>query len=90
MLFDCSDCGCCCWRYHQHVSDSRLFLRTVLGACIGTGLATWLLELSRDRKMDESVRCVVSAGLGELLGVTTKVTVGIIIWLLVAITAFWP
>jgi uncharacterized protein YqgC (DUF456 family) len=67
-----------------------LFLGTVLGACIGAGLATWSMELSRGRKMDESVRCAVSAGLGELLGITAKVTVGVIIWLIVAVAAFWP
>ncbi|MHC4203892.1 MAG: DUF456 domain-containing protein [Planctomycetota bacterium] len=67
-----------------------LLFGTVLGACIGAGLATWSLELSRGRKMDESVRCAVSAGLGELLGITAKVTVGIIIWLMVAVAAFWP
>ena len=67
-----------------------LFLGTVLGACIGAGLATWSLELSRGRKMDESVRCAVGAGLGELFGITAKVTVGIIICLIVAIAAFWP
>ena len=67
-----------------------LFLGTVLGACIGAGLATWSLELSRGRKMDESVRCAVGAGLGELFGITAKVTVGIIICLIVTIAAFWP
>jgi uncharacterized protein YqgC (DUF456 family) len=67
-----------------------LFLGTVLGACIGAGLAVWLLEFSHGRKMDESVRCAVGAGLGELLGITAKVTVGIIIWLIVAVAAFWP
>jgi uncharacterized protein YqgC (DUF456 family) len=67
-----------------------LFLGTVLGACLGAGFATWSLELSRGRKMDESVRCAVSAGLGELLGITAKVTVGVIIWLMVAVAAFWP
>lgn len=66
-----------------------LFLGTILGACIGAGLTTWSMELSRGRKMDESVRCAVSAGLGELLGITAKVAVGIIIWLMVAVAAFW-
>ena len=67
-----------------------LFLGTVLGACIGAGLATWSLELSHGRKMDESVRCAVSAGLGELIGITAKVTVGISIWVTVIFAAFWP
>jgi uncharacterized protein YqgC (DUF456 family) len=67
-----------------------LLLGTILGACIGAGLATWSLELSRGRKMDESVRCAVGAGLGELLGITAKFTIGIIICLIVAVAAFWP
>jgi len=67
-----------------------LFLGTVLGACIGAGLGVWAIEVSRGRKMEESVRCGLSAGLGELLGITAKATVGIIIWLTVAIAAFWP
>ena len=67
-----------------------LLLGTVLGACIGAGLAVWLLEFSRGRKIDESVRCAISAGLGELFGITAKVTIGIIIWLMIAVAAFWP
>ncbi len=67
-----------------------LFLGTVLGACIGAGLGAWAMEISRGRKMEESVRCAVGAGLGELLGITGKVTVGIIIWLTVAVAAFCP
>jgi len=67
-----------------------LFLGTVLGACIGAGLGAWAMEVSRGRKMEESVRCGLGAGLGELLGITAKITAGIIIWLTVAIAAFWP
>ena len=67
-----------------------LFFGTVLGACIGAGLGAWAIEVSRGRKMEESVRCAVGAGLGELLGITAKITAGIIIWLTVAIAAFWP
>ena len=66
-----------------------LFLGTVLGACIEAGLGAWALEVSRGRKMEESVRCGVGAGLGELLGISAKVTIGIIIWLTVAVAAFW-
>jgi uncharacterized protein YqgC (DUF456 family) len=67
-----------------------LFFGTVLGACIGAGLGAWAIEVSRGRKMEESVSCAVGAGLGELLGITAKVTAGIIIWLTVAVAAFWP
>ena len=67
-----------------------LFLGTVLGACIGAGFGSWAMEVSRGRKMEESVRCGVGAGLGELLGITAKLTVGIIIWIIVAVAAFRP
>jgi len=66
------------------------FLGTVLGACIGAGLGAWAMEVSRGRKMEESVRCGVGAGLGELLGITAKAAVGVIIWITVAVAAFRP
>jgi uncharacterized protein YqgC (DUF456 family) len=67
-----------------------LFLGTVLGACIGAGLGVWAIEVSHGRKMEESIRCSIGAGLGELLGITAKAIIGIIIWLTVVIAAFWP
>jgi uncharacterized protein YqgC (DUF456 family) len=67
-----------------------LFLGTVLGACIGAGLGVWAIEVSRGRKVEESIRCGIGAGLGELFGITTKTIIGIIIWLTVVIAAFWP
>jgi hypothetical protein len=63
---------------------------TILGACLGAGLGVWGLELSRGRKMEQSVRCAVGAGLGELFGITSKLLLGIIIWFTVTIAAFWP
>ena len=67
-----------------------LFLGTVLGACIGAGLCAWAIEVSRGRKMEDSIRSGLGAGFGELLGITAKVAAGIIIWLTVAVAAFWP
>ena len=67
-----------------------LFLGTLLGACIGAGLGAWALEFSRGKKMAQSVRYAVGAGLGEFLGITSKFALGIVIWFVVAIAAFWP
>ncbi len=67
-----------------------LFLGTLLGACIGAGLGAWALEFSRGKKMEQSVRYAVGAGLGEFLGITGKFALGIVIWFVVAIAAFWP
>lgn len=67
-----------------------LFLGTLLGACIGAGLGAWALEFSRGKKMEQSVRYAVGAGLGEFLGISSKFALGIVIWFVVAMAAFWP
>jgi len=40
--------------------------------------------------MEQPVRYAVGAGLGEFLGITGKFALGIVIWFVVAIAAFWP
>ena len=66
------------------------FLGTLIGACVGAGLGAWLLELIGGKKMEESVKLGVGAGVGVFLGTTTKFAIGAIIWLIVAVAAFWP
>ncbi len=66
------------------------FLGTLLGACIGAGLGAWALEFSSGKELKESARHAVGAGLGEFLGITSKLAIGIIIWFIVTIAAFWP
>ncbi len=65
-------------------------LGTLLGACLGAGFGVWGLEFSRGRKMEHSVRYAVGAGLGEFFGITSKLVLGIIIWFMVVVAAFWP
>jgi len=65
-------------------------LGTLLGACIGAGFGAWAMELLCGKKLEGSARYAVGAGLGELLGITGKFAVGIIIWLIIAVAAFWP
>jgi len=67
-----------------------LLLGTLLGACIGAALGAWALEFSRGKKMEQSVRYAVGAGLGEFLGITSKFALGIVIWFIVFVAAFWP
>ena len=66
------------------------FLGTLLGACTGAGLCVWGMEFSRGTKAEHSLRYAVGAGLGEFFGITSKFALGIIIWLIVAVAAFWP
>lgn len=67
-----------------------LLLGTLLGACMGAGLGAWAMEFSRGKKLEESARYGVGAGLGEFLGISSKFAIGIVIWLIVAIAVFWP
>ncbi len=48
------------------------------------------VEYARGKKLEESARHAVGAGLGEFPGITSKFAVGFLIWLIVAVAAFWP
>jgi len=63
---------------------------TILGACFGAGLATWIVERITGKEQDASVRSGVGAGTGVLVGTVSKFAVGCLIWLLITIAAFWP
>lgn len=63
---------------------------TILGACLGAGLSTWVVERISGKEQQLSVRSGVGAGTGVLIGTLSKFCIGCIIWLLIAIAAFWP
>jgi uncharacterized protein YqgC (DUF456 family) len=67
-----------------------LLVGTLIGASLGAGLAVWMVETSRGVHPELSRRRAVGAGLGELIGILSKFAVGVMIWLTVAIAAFWP
>ena len=67
-----------------------LLLGTLLGACVGAGLGAWVVEFARGTDLKKSLGHGIGAGLGELLGITSKLAVGILIWLIVAVAVFWP
>jgi uncharacterized protein YqgC (DUF456 family) len=66
------------------------FFGTLLGACLGAGLCAWGLEFARGKKMEESIRYGVGAGLGRFLGTTIKFGLGVLIWVAIAFAVFWP
>jgi uncharacterized protein YqgC (DUF456 family) len=63
---------------------------TLLGACFGAGLATWIIERITGKEHNASVRSGVGAGTGVLVGTASKFAIGCLIWLLITIAAFWP
>jgi uncharacterized protein YqgC (DUF456 family) len=63
---------------------------TILGACLGAGLAATVVELAMGKTTDASIRSGFGASLGHLIGSTAKLAIGVALWLIVAIAAFWP
>ena len=63
---------------------------TMLGACLGAGLFTWIAERTTGKELNQSVRSGVGAGTGVLVGTVSKFGIGCLIWLLITIAAFWP
>lgn len=63
---------------------------SLVGACAGAFLGAAVLELSAGKNMQTSVRAGVGAGIGRFLGLNLKVLMGLIIWILTAVAAFWP
>ena len=66
------------------------FLGTLIGACAGAGTAAWSVELMKGTHPKRSIRTGVGAGVGELIGIVSKFGIGCLIWLIIAIAAFWP
>ncbi len=65
-------------------------LGTLIGACVGAGIAASVAERIAGKKIDESVKTGLGAGAGVLVGTASKLILGAMIWLIIAITAFWP
>ena len=63
---------------------------TMLGACFGAGLFTWIAERISGKEHEHSVRSGVGAGTGVLIGTLSKFCIGCLIWLLITVAAFWP
>ncbi len=63
---------------------------TLVGASAGAGLAVWVIETARGQSAEHSLRRAVHAGLGQILGTSSKIAVGVVIWLIIAVAAFWP
>ena len=66
------------------------FFGTILGSCIGAGIGAWAFELTAGKQMAESIHLGFGTGVGQFLGTTAKFAIGVTIWLIVAVAAFWP
>jgi uncharacterized protein len=65
-------------------------LGTLLGSALGAGLGAWVFELSSGKNRAQVARVGVSAGIGRFLGSVAKIALGLLIYLIVAVAAFYP
>ena len=63
---------------------------TLIGACLGSCLGAWLGELASGRSAARAARLGLAGGAGRLIGTLGKFAIGMVIWLVVAVAAFWP
>lgn len=64
-------------------------LGSLLGAAAGAGVGAWGIELAGGKTMESSVRIGWGAGVGRLLGTVYKLIVGVAIWLVAGLAAFF-
>ncbi len=65
-------------------------LGTLLGSCAGAAIGACVFEAFKGRRMEYTFRLGFGAGLGRFLGTTTKIVLGLLIWFIVTVAAFWP
>jgi hypothetical protein len=63
---------------------------TILGSCAGAAILACVFEVSGGRQLEDSVHLGLGAGVGRFLGSAAKTALGLLIWLIVAVAAFWP
>jgi len=63
---------------------------SLIGACGGAFCGALALELAGGRELEPAVRSGIGAGVGRFFGTVAKLVVGIGIWVVAAVAAFWP
>lgn len=64
-------------------------LGTLIGACAGAGFGAYALHLA-DKRPEQAAKVGVAAGVGRLVGTIVKMGLGIVVWIIAAVAAFWP
>lgn len=63
---------------------------TLIGSCIGAGCGAFSLEMIFGKEKVKAVHFGKGAAIGVLIGTSCKIGLGIMIWFIIAIAAFWP
>jgi uncharacterized protein YqgC (DUF456 family) len=62
---------------------------SLTGACAGAVVGALLLEIATGRKVKRALRPSLAAGAGRLAGTLIKFAIGVVIWMMIAVAAFW-
>ena len=65
-------------------------LGTLLGSCVGAAIVACFFEILSGRRIKDSLDLGLCVSLGQFLGATAKIILGVLIWFIVATAAFWP
>ncbi|MCD4825704.1 MAG: DUF456 family protein [Phycisphaerae bacterium] len=65
-------------------------LGSIAGACVGAFGGAMLLEKGGGKTNRQALKSGTAAGVGRFLGTVFKLLAGIVIWIIVAVAAFWP
>ncbi len=63
---------------------------SLVGACAGACIGAWTIELAAGRGIRRSVKPALAAGAGRLVGTLGKFIIGVAIWIVIAVAAFYP
>jgi len=63
---------------------------SLIGACGGAAGGAVLLEMMAGRPTGHSARVGVGAGVGRLMAVAMKFGIGLVMWIVIVLAAFWP
>lgn len=63
---------------------------SLAGACGGAFCGALAFELAGGRELEPAVRSGLGAGVGRFFGTVAKLVVGVGIWIIAAVAAFWP
>lgn len=64
-------------------------LGSLIGVCAGAALGAWVFEIMGGRSVYASAAFGVAAGTGRFVGVLSKFALGVIIWCIITVAAFW-
>ena len=65
-------------------------LGSLVGVCGGAAVGAWVFEILGGKTTQDAARYGLGAGTGRFVGALMKFALGLLIWLIITVAAFWP